>query len=140
MALQSGGPHPRQHLLKREVEIEQAAAQPSSPLGSAARGRLSGPRCADRREPSASVVVPRRGSAASVHQLSPAADMSWHTPLAELGREPRYAVFASLARERPDFVAPDALFFSRRVQIANLAAADRIAAAYSNRDFVTAGS
>jgi putative ABC transport system substrate-binding protein len=50
------------------------------------------------------------------------------------------AVFATLARERPAlFVAPDSFFASRRVQIATLAARDRIAATYPNRDFVIAG-
>jgi putative ABC transport system substrate-binding protein len=51
------------------------------------------------------------------------------------------AIFATLARERPDglFVAPDAFFLSRRVQFATLAARDRIPAAYSLRDFATAG-
>ena len=51
------------------------------------------------------------------------------------------AAFATLARERPDalFVAADAFFASRRVQIATLAARDRIPAAYANRDFVAAG-
>jgi len=51
------------------------------------------------------------------------------------------AVFATLARERPDalFVGPDAFFLSRRVQFATLAARDRIAAAYALRDFVAAG-
>ena len=51
------------------------------------------------------------------------------------------AAFATLARERPDalFVAADAFFTSRRVQIATLAARDRIPAAYSIRDFVAAG-
>jgi putative tryptophan/tyrosine transport system substrate-binding protein len=51
------------------------------------------------------------------------------------------AAFAALARERPDalFVANDLFFTSRRVQIANLAARGRIAAAYSNRDHVVAG-
>jgi putative ABC transport system substrate-binding protein len=51
------------------------------------------------------------------------------------------AAFAALAHERPDalFVAPDGFFTSRRVQIATLAARDRIAAAYPNRDFVAAG-
>jgi putative tryptophan/tyrosine transport system substrate-binding protein len=46
------------------------------------------------------------------------------------------AAFATLARERPDalFVAPDAFFLSRRVQIVTLAAGDRIPAAYSLRD------
>jgi putative ABC transport system substrate-binding protein len=51
------------------------------------------------------------------------------------------AAFATLARERSDalFVAPNAFFSSRRVQLANLAARDRIPAAYSGRDYVAAG-
>ena len=51
------------------------------------------------------------------------------------------AAFGTFARERPDalFVAPDAFFISRRVQIASLAARDRIPAAYSTRDEVIAG-
>jgi putative tryptophan/tyrosine transport system substrate-binding protein len=51
------------------------------------------------------------------------------------------AAFAALARERPDalFVPPDTFFTSRRVQITTLAARDRIAAVYSNRDFIVAG-
>ena len=51
------------------------------------------------------------------------------------------AVFATLARERPDalFVAPDAFFVSRRAQLVTLAARDRIPATYPNRGFVAAG-
>jgi putative tryptophan/tyrosine transport system substrate-binding protein len=51
------------------------------------------------------------------------------------------AVFSTFAREHPDalFVAGDAFFASRRIQFANLAARDRIPAAYSQHDFVTAG-
>src|SRR5262249_36713990 len=51
------------------------------------------------------------------------------------------AAFEAVARERPDalFVAPDALFISRRVQLAVLAARDRIPAIYSIRDPVVAG-
>jgi hypothetical protein len=51
------------------------------------------------------------------------------------------AAFPALARDRPDalFVAPDAFFFGRRVQIATLAARDRIPAAYATRDEVVAG-
>jgi putative tryptophan/tyrosine transport system substrate-binding protein len=51
------------------------------------------------------------------------------------------AAFATLARDRPDalFVAPDGFFYSRHVQIATLAARDRIPAAYATRDEVVAG-
>jgi putative ABC transport system substrate-binding protein len=51
------------------------------------------------------------------------------------------AAFATFARERPDalFVAADAFFAGRRVQLANLAARDRIPAIYSNRDYITDG-
>jgi putative tryptophan/tyrosine transport system substrate-binding protein len=51
------------------------------------------------------------------------------------------AAFATLERERPDalFVAPDQFFFSRRVQLATLAARARIPASYSLRDYVAAG-
>jgi len=52
------------------------------------------------------------------------------------------AAFAALALERPDalIVSPDSFFsFSARVQIATLAAHGRIAAVYSNRDYVQAG-
>jgi putative tryptophan/tyrosine transport system substrate-binding protein len=51
------------------------------------------------------------------------------------------AAFATLARDRPDalFVAANAFFNSRRVQIVNLAARDRIPAAYGDRDTVAVG-
>ena len=51
------------------------------------------------------------------------------------------AAFATFARERPDalFVAGDALFVSRRGQLATLTARDRIPAAYGIREFVEAG-
>jgi putative ABC transport system substrate-binding protein len=51
------------------------------------------------------------------------------------------AAFAALARERPDalFVAPDGFFSTRNVQLATLAARDRIPAIYSNRGTVAAG-
>jgi putative tryptophan/tyrosine transport system substrate-binding protein len=51
------------------------------------------------------------------------------------------AAFASLARERCDalFVASNAFFAGRRVQLANLAARDRIPAAYGQRDYAAAG-
>jgi ABC-type uncharacterized transport system substrate-binding protein len=51
------------------------------------------------------------------------------------------AAFATIARERPEalFVTADQFFFSRRVQLANLAARDRIPAAYAQREYVDAG-
>jgi putative ABC transport system substrate-binding protein len=51
------------------------------------------------------------------------------------------AAFAALARERPDalFVAANVFFVGRRVQFANLAARDRIPAAYAAREHVAAG-
>jgi hypothetical protein len=51
------------------------------------------------------------------------------------------AAFATLAHERPDalFVAPDAFFIGRRVQIATLAARERIPAAYVGSEFVEVG-
>ena len=51
------------------------------------------------------------------------------------------AAFAALARERPDalFVAGDALFGSRRVQLATLTARDIIPAIYAIREPVAAG-
>jgi putative ABC transport system substrate-binding protein len=51
------------------------------------------------------------------------------------------AAFATFVRERPDalFVEADPLFTGRRVQLANLAARDRIPAAYSQRVSVEVG-
>ena len=51
------------------------------------------------------------------------------------------AAFAALERERPDalFVANSGFFTSRGVQIVNLAARERIPAAYSSREIVAVG-
>jgi ABC-type uncharacterized transport system substrate-binding protein len=51
------------------------------------------------------------------------------------------ATFETLARERPDalFVAGDAFFSSRRIQLATLAVHHRIAAAYGDLDIVGVG-
>jgi len=51
------------------------------------------------------------------------------------------AAFAALARERADalFVGPDGFFSSRRVQLAILAARERIPASYTQRGYVAAG-
>jgi putative ABC transport system substrate-binding protein len=51
------------------------------------------------------------------------------------------AAFATVTRERPDalFIAPDAFFSSRRVQLANLAAREKIPVVYPDSQFVAAG-
>jgi putative ABC transport system substrate-binding protein len=51
------------------------------------------------------------------------------------------AAFATFGRERPDalFVSGNTFFISRRVQLATLAARERIPTAYNDREFVTAG-
>jgi putative ABC transport system substrate-binding protein len=51
------------------------------------------------------------------------------------------AAFATLSREGADalFVAPDGFFYSRRVQLATLAARDRVPATYPAREYVEAG-
>jgi putative ABC transport system substrate-binding protein len=52
------------------------------------------------------------------------------------------AVFATLARERPDalFVASDPLFTSRRAQLVNLASRHAMPATFASRDFAIAGA
>jgi putative ABC transport system substrate-binding protein len=51
------------------------------------------------------------------------------------------SAFTTLARERPDalFVANDALFTSRRVQLVTLTAVNKMPATYGGRDYVAAG-
>jgi putative ABC transport system substrate-binding protein len=51
------------------------------------------------------------------------------------------AAFASFMHERPDvlFVGPEPYFYSRRVQLAVLAASHRLPAVYSQRDYAEAG-
>ena len=51
------------------------------------------------------------------------------------------AAFAGLARDRPEvlFIASDAYFYTRRVQLTHLATHYRIAAIYGTRDFAEAG-
>jgi putative tryptophan/tyrosine transport system substrate-binding protein len=51
------------------------------------------------------------------------------------------AAFAILVRERMDalFVVPDSFFYTRRVQLATLAARHAVPAAYAQRDYVEAG-
>jgi putative tryptophan/tyrosine transport system substrate-binding protein len=75
-----------------------------------------------------------------VQEAAHAVGLQIHVLNASTSREIEVA-FATLARERLDalFVAGDNFFGSRRVQLANLAARDRIATAYTNRDSVAAG-
>jgi putative ABC transport system substrate-binding protein len=51
------------------------------------------------------------------------------------------AAFATFGRERPDalFVIGDGLFLSRRIQLANLSARERIPTVYTAREWVAAG-
>jgi putative ABC transport system substrate-binding protein len=51
------------------------------------------------------------------------------------------AAFAAFGRERADalFIGGDALFYSRRVQLATLAVRDRVPASYASREMVEAG-
>jgi putative ABC transport system substrate-binding protein len=51
------------------------------------------------------------------------------------------AAFAAIQRERPDalFVAPDGFYFSHQMQIATLAATNRIPAVYGSRGYAEAG-
>ena len=59
---------------------------------------------------------------------------------ASTGRE-IHSAFASLARERPDalFVGGDGFFFSRHVQLVNLASRYAVPATYADRPFAEAG-
>ena len=51
------------------------------------------------------------------------------------------AAFATFAQDRPDalFIAGDAFFGSRAVQLVTLAARDRMPTAYAHRDYVAVG-
>jgi putative ABC transport system substrate-binding protein len=82
-----------------------------------------------------------RGTLRDVQEAARAIGLQIHVLNASTSREID-AAFATLARERPDalFVESDALFLSGgRVQIATLAARERIPAAYAQRDHVAAG-
>src|SRR5262249_4899472 len=79
----------------------------------------------------------------TLHDVQEAARVMWlqiHVLNGTTSREID-AAFATLARERPNalFVAPNAFFTSRRVQLANLAARNGIPAAYASREIVAAG-
>jgi putative tryptophan/tyrosine transport system substrate-binding protein len=75
-----------------------------------------------------------------VHEAARVIGLQIHVLNASTSREIDVA-FATLAGERPDalFVAPSSFFRSRRVQLAILAARERIPAAYVDRDTVAAG-
>jgi putative ABC transport system substrate-binding protein len=82
--------------------------------------------------------VPR--SLREVQEAARAIGLQLHMLPASTSREID-AAFATFGRERPDalFVEGDALFTSRRIQLANLAARDRIPTAYAAREHVAAG-
>jgi putative ABC transport system substrate-binding protein len=82
--------------------------------------------------------VPR--SLREVQEAARAIGLQLHMLPASTSREID-AAFATFERERPDalFVEGDALFTSRRIQLANLAARDRIPTAYAAREHVAAG-
>jgi putative ABC transport system substrate-binding protein len=75
-----------------------------------------------------------------VQQATRVIGLQFHVLNASTSREID-AAFVALASERPDalFVGGDGFFFSRREQLANLAALNRIPATYSIRDYVAAG-
>jgi putative ABC transport system substrate-binding protein len=75
-----------------------------------------------------------------VREAAGALGLKIHVVNASTGEEIEVA-FAELARERADalFVAGDGFFFSRRVQLATLAARDRVPACYFSRAYVEAG-
>jgi putative ABC transport system substrate-binding protein len=75
-----------------------------------------------------------------VQEAAPILGLQIHGVNASTSREID-AAFATFSREPPDalFVAPDAFLTSRRVQITTFAAAGRIPAAYSVREYVAAG-
>jgi putative ABC transport system substrate-binding protein len=75
-----------------------------------------------------------------VQEAAQAVGLQFHVLNATTSRDID-AAFTSLARERSDalFVSGDFFFYSRRVQLATLAARERIPAAYPNRTYVVAG-
>jgi putative tryptophan/tyrosine transport system substrate-binding protein len=76
----------------------------------------------------------------SVQEAARAIGLQIHVLNASTSREIDVA-FDTLAGEHPDalFVVGDPFFTSRRVQLANLAARERISATYGQRDYVAAG-
>jgi putative tryptophan/tyrosine transport system substrate-binding protein len=75
-----------------------------------------------------------------VQEAARAVGLQIHILNADTGGEVD-AAFAALARERSDalFVSPSGFFTSRRAQLTDLAARNRIPAAYGQRDYVAAG-
>ena len=90
------------------------------------------------------LVNPANASAEStvrtVQQAAPTIGLQIQILKASTSREID-AAFATIERERPDalFVAGDAFFLSRAVQLATLTARSRIPATYSLRDYVAVG-
>lgn len=80
------------------------------------------------------------GTSREVQTAAPALGFSVHKINASTSAEID-AAFETIGRMKPDalFVAGDGFFYSRRVQLATLAARDRLPASYSTREFVAAG-
>jgi putative ABC transport system substrate-binding protein len=84
-----------------------------------------------------------RNAATTLQQLEPAARaLGLHLEIlkASTSREID-AAFATFVRERPDalFVGADSFFFSRRVQLTNLAVRHAVSATYSGREYAEVG-
>jgi putative tryptophan/tyrosine transport system substrate-binding protein len=75
----------------------------------------------------------------AVREASRALGLQVHVVNASTSREIDAALTGLRASPRCLFVAPDAFFVSRRVQLATLAARDRIPAVYADRETVAAG-
>jgi putative ABC transport system substrate-binding protein len=85
-------------------------------------------------------TVPARVTAQRVQEAARSLGLRVRVLNASTSREIDEA-FATFTREHTDalFVAPSAFFSSRRAQLANLAARDRIPASYASRESVAAG-
>jgi putative ABC transport system substrate-binding protein len=84
--------------------------------------------------------TPSETTLRNVQEAARAIGLQLHVLNANTSRDIE-ATFATFIRERPDalFVVGGSLFSMRRVQLANLAARDRIPTLYPNRSYVAAG-
>jgi putative tryptophan/tyrosine transport system substrate-binding protein len=82
----------------------------------------------------------RQGTLRDVQEPARRMGLQLHILNASTSREID-AAFATFVRERPDalFVEGDRFFSSRRIQLATLAARERVPTAYNDREYVAAG-